>query len=269
VKHLKKFYSMLTVVFVACCLNATPSFAIESALELKSIFSESVDLRLEVPVEEQELYSELLVGELHRFGLKELAPQYVLLVDRSPKVQAIFLLWIQDTDHVQFIGASPVSTGRKGGFKYFETPLGIFSHTIENSDFRAEGTENEQGILGYGHKGMRVYDFGWVSARKTWQEGNGIMRLQVHSTDPRHLEARLGSVQSMGCVRIPAALNTLIDHYGLLDADYEQSMADGKHFWVLEKNREPTPWSGRYLIIVDSNRTTRPIWSPSRQRAKR
>lgn len=265
-KYLKKFHSMLTVVFVACCLNATPSFAMQSALELKSIFSQRVDLRLEVPIEEQDHYSKLLIEELHRAELKDVVPQYILLVDRSPKVQALFLFWLQGYDHAQFIGASPVSTGRKGGPKYFETPLGIFSHTAANPDFRAEGTENENGILGYGTKGMRVYGFGWATARKSWQAGNGTMRLQMHATDPRHLEARLGSVQSMGCIRIPATLNTLIDHYGLLDADYEQSISKGKRFWVLEKNREPTPWPGKYLIIIDSNRSTRPAWSPSRQR---
>jgi hypothetical protein len=84
----------------------------------------------------------------------------------------------------------------------------------------------------------------------------------MHTTDPRSLELRLGTVQSMGCIRIPATLNALIDHYGILDADYERAMASGQHFWMLRPDREPTLWPGRYLVVMDSNRTTRPDWSP-------
>jgi len=54
----------------------------------------------------------------------------------------------------------------------------------------------------------------------------------------------------------------LLDHYGILDADYERAMASGQHFWILRPDREPTPWSGRYLVVMDSNRATRPDWSP-------
>jgi hypothetical protein len=84
----------------------------------------------------------------------------------------------------------------------------------------------------------------------------------MHSTDPRYLEQRLGTIQSMGCIRIPATLNLLIDHYGLLDANYEQAITNGKRFWALHPDREPTPWSGRYVVVIDSNRATRPEWSP-------
>ena len=49
------------------------------------------------------------------------------------------------------------------------------------------------GILGYGVRGMRVYDFGWVGARKTWEPGKGIMRLQMHTTDPRNLRTTVGN----------------------------------------------------------------------------
>ena len=51
------------------------------------------------------------------------------------------------------------------------------------------------------------------------------MRLQVHTTDARYLEPRLGTVQSKGCIRIPATLNKLLDHYGILDAGYQRAMA--------------------------------------------
>lgn len=116
--------------------------------------------------------------------------------------------------------------------------------------------------FGYGIKGMRVYDFGWVPARRMWKPGIGKMRLQMHATDPRYLEPRLGTVQSMGCIRIPATLNILIDHYALLDADYERAIACGRWFWELRPDREPTPWSGRYLVVIDSGCAIRSEWSP-------
>ena len=118
---------------------------------------------------------------------------------------------------------------------------------------RAEGTKNKFGIRGYGRKGTRVYDFGWVPAAKGWGNGGmSVMRLQMHATDPDRLEPRLGTAQSKGCIRIPASLNELIDHYGVLDADYQEKIDDGRRLWVLRGDRTPTPWSGRYLVVVDS-----------------
>ncbi len=58
-------------------------------------------------------------------------------------------------------------------------------------------------------------------------------------------------------------MNTFIDHYGILDAYYERAIEAGKSFWVLSTNREPTPWSGHYLVVVDTKRKDRPAWSPS------
>jgi hypothetical protein len=111
---------------------------------------------------------------------------------------------------------------------------------------------------------LRIYDFGWVRAPKGWGDhAEKVMRLQMHATDPDLLERRLASAQSKGCIRIPASLNTFIDHYGILDANYELAAASGRRFFVLSPDREPTPWSGRYLVVVDSNRQTRPRWSPA------
>ncbi len=239
------------------------SFAFESPLDLKAIYHAQVDRQLDIPPEEQNYYAGQLTTALAQAGLNNLPPQYVVLVDRSPQVQAVFLYWLPDAGLPQLIGASPASTGRQGGFMYYETPTGVFEHSLNNPDFRAEGTENAQGIMGYGSKGMRVYDFGWVRAQRTWRSGEGIMRLQMHATDPRYLEQRLGSVQSMGCIRIPATLNILIDHYGLLDADYDTAGPEGRQNWVLLPNRGPTPWAGRYLVIIDSERAARPAWSPN------
>jgi hypothetical protein len=89
------------------------------------------------------------------------------------------------------------------------------------------------------------------------------MRFQMHATDPDRLEPLLGIRHSKGCVRIPASLNVFIDHYGILDADYEATVEAGKPLWVLHGDRVVTPWAGRYLVVVDSERKARPVWSPS------
>ena len=236
-------------------------YAIESALELRDIYSQTVDRKLDLPAEEQRYYGELLLYKLQQAGLSNLPPQYMLMIDRSPQIQAALLFFLGEGGSIELIGASPVSTGKVGGYEYFETPLGIFDHSTINPDFRAEGTKNKLGLMGYGSKGMRVYDFGWVMARKTWTPEMGEMRLQLHSTDPLRLEPRLGSAQSMGCIRIPATLNKLIDHYGVLDADYELASHNKRILQLLDPEREPTPWSGRYMIVVDSRRVMRPDWS--------
>ena len=36
----------------------------------------------------------------------------------------------------------------------------------------------------------------------------------------------------------------------------------GKSLWVLRRDRDITPIAGRYLVVVDSARKTRPAWSP-------
>lgn len=236
--------------------------AVESPLEMATIYAATVDRRLAVPAEEAQRYAALLVEALQQAGLTHLPDQYLVLVDRSPQVQAA-LVFFKAADAVpQLIGASPASTGRPGRFDYFETPTGVFDHSIANLDFRAEGSKNSQGIRGYGVKGMRVFDFGWQQAPKGWGDRRlATMRLQMHATDPDYLEPRLGTAQSKGCIRIPAALNRLIDHYGLLDADYERALDRGKRLWMLSPQRQPTPWSGRYLIVVDSQRTARPPWA--------
>ncbi|HEU0188132.1 MAG TPA: hypothetical protein VFR06_09600 [Gallionellaceae bacterium] len=244
-----------------CC--TFPANALESALDLRESYAQKVDRQLLVPQEEQRLYAGLLANALQQRGLQGLPAQYLLLVDRSDAVQAIFLFWLNADGKLELIGASPASTSVRGGFEHFETPLGVFDHSAANLDFRAEGSKNSKGIRGYGAKGLRIFDFGWVRAGKTWRRGVGEMRLQVHATDPDYLEPRLGSVQSKGCIRIPATLNRFIDHYGILDEGYERAAAQGKRPWLLRAEREATPWSGRYLVIVDSERSSRPDWSPA------
>jgi hypothetical protein len=236
--------------------------AMDSPVDMAAQYVASVDKRLEIDAWGVQLYGQLVIDKLAKARLSGLAPQYLLLVDRSPQVQAILLFVIGFSRFPDLIGASPVSTGRPSGFEHFETPVGVFLHTTANLDYRSMGTKNDLGIRGYGAKGMRVYDFGWQQARKGWGDrATGSMRLQMHATDPDLLEHRLGSVQSKGCIRIPATLNRLIDTYGLLDADYESALRAGRSLWMLAPDRTPTPWSGRYLVVVDTGTRQRPAWS--------
>jgi len=227
---------------------------------LARLYALQVTPQLDLPKEEQLFYGELLADNLST--LVGNRAEYAMIVDRNKFVQAAMIYWMSPDGEFHFIGASPVSTGKPGKFEHFVTPIGVFEHTIANPDFRAEGTFNEFGIRGYGRRGMRVFDFGWQIAWRGWNGGGeGTLRLQMHATDPDRLEQRLGTRQSEGCIRIPTTLNVFIDHYGILDGEYERAMARGRNFWVLSADREPTPWSGRFLVVVDSRRKAKPAWS--------
>lgn len=228
-------------------------------------FQRVVDRRLEVPAAEQQHYLDLLqqaLREYERTASADAAAQAFVLVDRSPQVQAACIVVLTATGSWHWIGAAAVSTGKTGSFEHFLTPLGVFAHTLDNPDFRAEGSFNKNHIRGYGLRGRRVFDFGWQSAERGWGKGGvSRMRLQMHATDPDVLEPRLGRVASEGCIRIPATLNVFLDRHGILDADYEEAIAAGKTLWVIRADRQTIPWPGRYMVIVDSGAADRPPWS--------
>jgi hypothetical protein len=239
-------------------------WALDSDIEMATRYKMQVDRFLVVPEPETRKYAKLASEALSNAGLLLSQSQYVVVVDRDPNVQALLLYWRSASGEFRLVGASPVSTGRPGSYEHFETPVGVFDHSTANLDFRAEGTRNGEGIRGYGEKGMRIYDLGWKRVPRGWGDGSvSEMRLQMHATDPDLLERRLGSVQSKGCIRIPATLNRLIDHYGLLDADYDQALREGRKLWMLDAQREPVPDPGRYVIVVDSERQDRPDWAPA------
>jgi hypothetical protein len=253
----------LAVVALALAANASHAQPLAPS-DMATAFAAQVDRRLQVPEDELRRYAAWVEAALQASGVPVSQSQWLLAVDRSPWVQAGLLLWRSAAGEYVLAGATPVSTGRPGTFDHFETPLGVFPHAISNPDFRAEGTFNENGIRGYGVKGMRVFDFGWQLVPKGWGDGQRIqMRLQVHATDPDALEPRLGSAQSKGCIRIPATLNRFLDHFGILDAEYERQTLAGQKLWVLRDDREPVDDAGVYLVVIDSARDARPDWSPA------
>nr|WP_243849791.1 L,D-transpeptidase [Paraburkholderia rhizosphaerae] len=238
---------------------------------MRDVFAHAVTRRLKVPLAEQRAYGVRLQAMLDSNELGDLSGEYVALVDRNQNVQALFIYFrAVPADSWQLIGASPVATGRPGQFDHFITPLGVFEHTPDNMDFRAEGTMNQNGIRGYGRHDMRIFDLGWAQAERGWGKGGlSEMRFQMHATDPDRLEPLLGIRHSKGCVRIPATLNVFLDHFGILDAEYENLVDSGRALWVLHSDRQVTPWSGRYIVVVDSERNARPAWSPSPSSAVR
>ncbi|WP_293638237.1 L,D-transpeptidase [Polaromonas sp.] len=256
--------------FLACSLSAAASaetlmdgVAAASPVPLAAEFAQQVAPRLLLPDDEREAYAKRLQNALTTAQVTLAAPQFIVMVDRSPNVQAALLYWGSVESGWRFIGATPVSTGLPGRYEHFLTPLGVFDHSLVNPDFRAEGTKNRLGFRGYGVKGMRIYDFGWIDSPRGWADGTmGKLRLQMHSTDPVLAEPRLGTAQSEGCVRIPATLNEFIDRQGLLDEDYDRALANGDKLWVLRKDRTPVSSPGRYLVVVDTERQVRPDWAP-------
>lgn len=254
-KHILLFF--LCSSFLVCA-NAAQTNPTDLAVE----FQETVFPNLQPPSEVISAYAKALEESLRNSSIQLDSAQYVILVDRNPNVQAEMIFWGDANNGWVLIGAAPVSTGMPGTFDHFLTPLGLFTHSLDNPDFRSEGTKNEFSFRGYGIKGMRVYDFGWVNEPRGWGDKQmTVMRLQMHATDPDLAENLLGIPRSKGCIRIPASMNEFIDRYGLLDADYDAAIKKGSHFWVLRHDRNPTNTPGRYLMVINSDLKTRPSWA--------
>ena len=183
-------------------------------------------------------------------------PQLVVVVDRSLSVQAIAVVLARPDRPWEVLGATHVSTGQEGRFDHYVTPTGVFLHTADILDYRAEGTVNENGIRGLGIKGMRVWDFGWQMATKGWRRDGeqGEIRMEMHATDPTYLASRIGRTASQGCIRIPEAMNRFLDRRGVLDVDYEHAAVDDiRYRALLLPGRTPSLLAGNALIVVDSS----------------
>jgi len=180
-----------------------------------------------------------------------LESQYFVFVDRNPRRQVILTCFLNSQDKsITLIGVDKVSTGNEKRIGFFITPCGVFINSIEFLGYRALGTKNDQGWCGLGVKNSRVWDFGW---QKTYKKNEEIsIRLLMHATDPYFGEKRLGRVDSKGCIRISGKLNKFLDHYGLLDREYEANKNKKTVAWLLKADRQPVAYAGKYLLIGDS-----------------
>lgn len=205
--------------------------------------------------DDEQRWTALAQAEIKARGQAIRRPQLVVVVDRNPAVQEMRILLAQPSGGWRSIGGVKVSTGQEGRNGYFITPTGVFLHTDEILDWRAEGTFNANGIRGLGVQGMRVWDFGWQTAERGWEaEGReSTIRLLLHATDPDVLEQRLGRPASKGCIRVPGPMNVFLDRNGVLDVDYEAAAkVDPRYDAVLRPDRTPTSLAGNMLVIVDS-----------------
>ena len=189
--------------------------------------------------------------------------QVVIVVDRSPKVQR---LWVTvatpGSPTLESLGSVHVSTGKPGRKEHFRTPVGVFTDDAGILGYRAEGTYNENHIRGIGVRGMRVWDFGWQTT-DDWRTPRALMavRMEMHATDPSVLEPRLGRWDSEGCIRIPSRFNSFLDRSGLIDAkEWAAAREDRRFAALLPKHVVPSRLAGQTLVVVD---TSEPGAAPS------
>ena len=180
-------------------------------------------------------------------------PQIVLLVDRSPAVQRLWVVLATPGKPWEQLGSVHVSTGKPGRKEHFRTPVGVFVNDSAILGYRALGTYNENHIRGNGTKGMRVWDFGWQTT-DDWRTKNAPMavRMEMHATDPANLELRLGRWDSEGCIRIPSRFNTFLDNQGLIDARLREAAATDRRFAALLPKATPNPLAGSVVVVVDT-----------------
>jgi hypothetical protein len=238
----------LAAAAAACALPAAQATPIYTPHDMAQLYAQRVTRRLAVPENELALYGGmtemLLMAEQRRL----IEPQYLLVVDNNPQVQAALLFWRLWAGSYRFIGASPVSTGGPVRPDHFETPQGVFAQAPGTDVMGGPGCEATRPAM-CRRDGPRVYDFGWQRARSATGRGRLMsMRLQALAAEPR-AERKLGLAISNGCVLLPASLVAFLDEYGLLDGPRDDGMQ--------------LPYRGRYMMVLDSERLDRPEWSPA------
>jgi hypothetical protein len=207
--------------------------AVYTPHELMRQYARDVTLRLHVPADDARLYGSIVEMQLCNRGRTLLEPQYLLVIDRNPWVQAALLYWRLLPGSYELVGASPVSAGANP----FDRARPV-QDLFERVDARA------------GRGRQRVYDFR-APGGEPIDSGSALLRLQMRAADAR-AERRLGSPCPDGCILLPASLISFLDEYGVLD---DGAMASAQ--------RHLLPYRGRHLLIVDSERDERPEWSPA------
>ena len=253
---------VLIPVFMTCRVPGAPAAALpDAAIALQQdIRRELGPQRTRLSPRQTRRAMELGMDMLDRTGNWPADTEVILVVDRAPAVQ---LMWFVLSDPARHdltpLGMVAVSTGRPGRKEHFRTPVGIFRNDGQIYGYRALGTKNEYGIRGNGDKGMRVWDFGWQTT-EDWRRRDAlaVVRLEMHATDPAFLESRLGQADSEGCIRIPARVNSFIDHHGLLDRQLDLMVRNDAPNAravraLLGAEHTPGPLQGDRIVVVDSS----------------
>ena len=132
------FHGAATALLLGWCVVAQ---AFDPVADMALLYAAQVDRRLTVPADEARHYGRLAKEVLVKAGVTLDGSEYLLLVDRDPNIQALFLFFLATDGESQLVGASPVSTGRPGSFDHFETPVGVFEHTTANPNVVQLGTQ--------------------------------------------------------------------------------------------------------------------------------
>jgi hypothetical protein len=228
------------VLLAAAAATLAPFPALATAVctprDLAQRFEAAVTQKLQVPKNESWIYASLAEAELANHRDISPDPQYVLVVDSSPAVQAAFLFWRLLPGRYELIGASPASTGSPLRPGCLETPCGVFPQASVSDAGRAFAA--------------RVYDFGTQRARMAPGGSFAPLHLQARAALGRH-RALLGTAQSDGRVLLPPSLVAFLDMHGVLDARRGAMTTAG----------DIVPFAGQYLVVVDSERDERPEWA--------
>jgi hypothetical protein len=204
--------------------------------ELMEQYARDVTPRLHLPADEVRLYCSIAEWQMCGNARDMLDPQYLLVIDRNPNVQAALLVWRLWSGSYELVGASPVAAGT--------TPL---DSAQSAQDLLVQvGANRRRGR-------SRVYEFEPVGA----PHGGAAPRVELRSAPPGG-EDSLGAPCPDGCIQLPASLVAFLDEYGILDQD-----APGR------AQRHVLPCRGRHLLLVDSERDERPAWSPAPMREPR
>lgn len=219
-------------------LAPLPSFAagVCTPRELAQRFAAAVPERLQLPPWEDRIYAALAEGELAEAGRELARPQYLLVVDSCPVVQAAFLFWRLLPSRYELVGAAPASTGSAQRPGCLATPCGVFPQAGAGDARRASGE--------------RVYDFGTHRVRQA-SGRYAPLHLQAHAAQGES-RALLGTAQSDGRVLLPASVVAFLDAYGVLD---------GEHGQARTPEGESVPFAGQLLVVTDSDRDERPDWA--------
>lgn len=196
--------------------------------------------RLELPPDEVRLYGGISEWQLFNTGQPLVAPQYLLVIDRNPHVQAALLFWRLLPGSYQLVGASPVSTGAAVAGRVV-----VAQALFERSPDATRGQPCARHSCDPGRPSE--YEFGRGGMHEA---GRSELRLQLLAADSDS-ERRLGAPCRTDGILLPASLIAFLDEYGVLDEGGARSQ------------RHVLPYRGRHLLLVDSERDERPPWSPA------
>jgi hypothetical protein len=195
-----------------------------------------VERQLQVPENEAIIYGGLAENEIAGAQQALLGPQYMLVVDSCPAVQAAFLFFRLLPGRYDLVGAAPASTGDPEQAGCLATPCGVFPQSQVEYSPRLSS---------------RVYDFGRQRARRGPTGAFEALRLQARAASGRR-GALLGKPQSDGSILLPPDLIAFLDEFGVLDDGRQEALTPAG---------EALPFAGSYLVVVDSERDERPDWA--------